>query len=338
MYEMLDGNVRCCVCGRRCVIAVGKTGFCGVRKNVDGKLYSLVYGKACSTAIDPIEKKPFFHFAPGTRSLSVATVGCNFRCQYCQNYLISQEYGKIGGEDLSPEQLVKLAKASLCDGIAYTYTEPTIFYEYCYDTMVLAETSLYNVWVTNGYMTPEAVHKLAAHLDAANVDFKGDARFYRKLCGVPDIQPLYDCLKTLVKHEVWVEITNLLIPGWNDRPDQIQELVSWVRDNLGPKIPMHFSAFYPAYKMLSAKPTPVETIELAIRIAKDFGMYYVYSGNVPGHKNESTYCHSCGRLLIKRFGFTVKGFEFGRDMRCPECGKEVILAGKRWIPENLFKT
>ncbi|RLJ02116.1 MAG: AmmeMemoRadiSam system radical SAM enzyme [Candidatus Aenigmatarchaeota archaeon] len=337
LWEKVDGEVRCNVCGRRCIIPEGKTGFCGVRKNIKGRLYSLVYGKACSTAVDPIEKKPFFHFAPGSRSFSVATVGCNFRCDFCQNWMISQFTGEVKGTELSPKDLVTMALNNHCEGMAYTYTEPTIFLEYAYDTMLEAETKLYNVFVSNGYMTKETVKLVAPHLDAINIDYKGSEIFYRKLCSVPGVEPIKETMIEMKRRGVWVEVTNLIIPGYNDDPYHIEEMAKFIYQKLGPETPLHFSRFHPDYKMLDVKITPLETIEKAIRIAKDVGLYYVYSGNVPGHINENTYCYNCGELLIERDGLRLTGFNLGEDLLCPNCGSEIHIQGKRWIPENLFK-
>lgn len=338
LYNKLEENkVQCKVCGRRCLIEEGKRGFCNVRENRKGKLYSLVYGKAISTAVDPIEKKPLFHFAPGTRALSLATVGCNFKCKFCQNWGISQEYGGIHGEEHSPEDLAEMARNYKCEGIAYTYTEPTIFLEYAFDTMRKSETDLYNVFVSNGYLTEETVEKLSPHLDAINIDIKGNEKFYREMCGVPEMEIIKNAAKKLKKKNVWVEITNLIIPGWNDEEYQIEKLVEWVRDNLGEETPLHFSRFHPQYKVKDIPPTPVETLEKAIQIAKNKGMYYVYCGNVPGHKSESTFCPNCGELVIKRKGFRIETFKIEKDLRCSSCGREIDIKGKRWVPDNLFK-
>lgn len=339
IYDKLEGDkVKCGVCPRRCVIEDGERGFCNVRENQDGTLFSLTSGKAITSSIDPIEKKPLFHFAPGTRALSVATVGCNLRCDFCQNFRISQEWENIKGKDLTPEDLATKARNYRCSGLAYTYTEPTIFLEYAYDTMLQAETQLYNVFVSNGYMTKETVNQIGAHLDAINVDIKGGASFYREHCNVPDTQPIYDALKEMKEHNVWIEVTNLIIPGENDKDSDIRELVKWVKNNLGKETPIHFSRFHPQYRMKDKKPTPVETLERAMEIAQEEGMYYVYCGNVPGHEGESTYCHNCGQLLIKRSGFSIVDCKVEKNLRCPNCGAELHLAGENWIPDKLFKS
>ncbi len=323
------GAVDCRLCGRLCKgIRPGKSGFCGVRKNVSGKLYSLVYGKACSAAMDPIEKKPLFHFAPGTACLSIATVGCNFRCLHCQNWEISQGYGDIGGEDLEPARIVDIAKRQGAKGIAYTYTEPTVFYEYAYDTMRLAKKAgLYNVWVSNGYTSPEAIDRMSSCLHAVNVDVKGNDEFYRKVCMAPGLQPVYNALLAYKKAGVWIEVTNLVIPGYNDNSRDIKQMVLWIKENLGADTPLHFSAFFPNHKMNDTAPTPTKTLEMCHRIARGEGMRWVYLGNVPGSAYESTRCWKCGKELIKRVGYSV----MSRKERCDGCGTEVPIAGHEWL-------
>ena len=323
------GAVDCRLCARLCKgIRPGNAGFCGVRKNVDGKLYSLVYGKACSAAADPIEKKPLFHFAPGTMCLSIATVGCNFRCLHCQNWEISQGYGEIDGKDLEPEKIVELAKKQGMKGIAYTYTEPTVFYEYAFDTMRLArKEGLYNVWVSNGYTTPEAIKHMAKLLDAVNVDVKGNDEFYKKVCKTPGLQPVYDALLAYKEAGVWVEVTNLIIPGYNDNEKDIRGIVRWVHENMGPDTPLHFSAFFPNFKLTNVDPTPPKTLERAYKIARDIGMRWVYMGNVPGSSYESTTCPKCGKEIIKRVGYSIATY----GDRCKKCGIKVPIAGTKWL-------
>ncbi|MFP4116286.1 MAG: AmmeMemoRadiSam system radical SAM enzyme [Candidatus Aenigmatarchaeota archaeon] len=338
VYEELDdGKVRCGVCPRRCVVDEGERGFCGVRENQDGKLISLVYGKAVSSNVDPIEKKPLFHFAPGTRALSIATVGCNLRCDFCQNFRISQDWEKISGKDMMPEDVIEEANRYRCQGIAYTYTEPTVFMEYSYDTMVEASPELYNVFVSNGYMTEETVKRIAPRLDAINVDLKGSEDFYREHCGVPDSEPVFSALKKLSEHDLLIEVTNLVIPYINDSEEEIRERVRWIKENLGRDTPVHFSRFRPAYKLTDKPSTPVETLERAVEIGKEEGLYHVYCGNVPGHKSESTYCPKCQNLLIKRHGFSVQEFKLTEGMRCYNCGEEINIGGEPWIPDKLFK-
>lgn len=338
LYEKLGNKkVRCNICSQRCELSPGQRGLCGVRENINGKLYSLVYGKAVSVAIDPIEKKPFFHFAPGSRALSVATVGCNFKCKFCQNWEISQEFGEPYGEKYFPKDLVKKAKAWRCGGIAYTYTEPTVFYEYVYDTAKEAQTELYNVLVTNGYMTPEAIKKIAPFIDAANVDLKGDYLFYKKYClGTKGDEPVKRTLIEMKKNKIHTEITTMLIPGLNDSEAFIANMSEWIVENLGENTPLHFSRFYPHYKMTDRPITPVETLEKAREVARGQGLQYVYIGNVLGHKYENTYCPACGKLLIERHGFTIKKFNIDKNLRCINCGEKIPIGGKNWIPKELF--
>lgn len=339
VYEKLgDNKVKCGVCPRRCVIEEGERGFCNVRENQDGTLYSLVYGKAVSSTIDPIEKKPLFHFAPGSRALSVATVGCNMKCDFCQNFRISQTWSKIRGNKLMPEDLVRQAFNYDCSGIAYTYTEPTVFLEYAFDSMMKAETQLYNVFVSNGYMTQEVITEIAPHLDAINVDIKGNRDFYRKHCQVPHPQPIYDALKEFKEHNVWIEVTNLIVPDENDEEKDIRKMVNWVKDNLGKETPLHFSKFHPHHELTEKPSTPLSTLEEAMDIAREEGMHYVYCGNVPGHKSESTFCPTCGQRVIKRRGFSIEEFKLGKNLRCPNCGTKIDIAGESWIPDKLFKS
>ncbi len=331
LYEKLSQDkVKCDLCGRRCIIADGKVGFCLVRKNDGGRLHSLVYGKACSACVDPIGKKPLSHFHPGALVMSIATVGCNFRCRFCDNWVISQER-EIGGSDFPPERVVEAAKETGCHGISYTYTEPTIFFEYAYDTAVLAhKEGIFNTFVTNGYMTPEAVRLIAPVLDAATVDFKGggDPEFYRSFCGVPSVEPIYEALKEMKERGIHVEITNLVVPGIGDSLDGIRELAGWVRDELGKDTVFHLLRFHPNYQVTDIASTSVKTLEQACEVARDVGLRYVYMGNVPGHKYENTYCPGCGELLVKRFSFDVVKWRLTKDMRCPECEEKIAIKGE----------
>jgi len=323
LYERLDGKrVKCNLCSRRCLILDGKRGFCGVRENREGVLYSLVYGRCASWAIDKIEKKPFYHFFPGTDSFSFATVGCNFRCLHCQNWEISQAK-EIFGEELSPQQIVQLAKRYRCHGIAYTYTEPTIFFEYAYDTAELArKEGLYNVFVTNGYMTPETIKEMK-NIDASRIDLKSmNDKFYREICSAT-LEPVLNSIKLLHK-KGHIEIINLVIPTKNDSDEELKELAKWVAE-LDKDIPLHFTAFYPANKMLDVPPTPLKTLEKARKIAMEEGVRYVYTGNVPGHEGENTYCYNCGELLIERYGFNILKYNITDDKRCPKCGKNIKI-------------
>lgn len=328
LYErQADDTVRCTVCPRRCVIPTGKRGFCGVRENRDGRLVLTVYGEAVASHVDPIEKKPLFHVAPGARVLSIATRGCNFACDFCQNYRIALEHEGVRGESLPPERLVERVGREGLDGLAFTYTEPTIFLEYALDTMRQSPGGSLNVFVSNGYMTREAADLVGPHLDAINVDLKGDADFYRRRCSVPDPEPIYDALERLAAHDVFVEVTNLVIPGENDDEETVRERIRWVRDHLGADTPVHFSRFHPDYRMRDVPPTPIETLERLMDVARDEGMRYVYCGNVPGHESETTYCPDCGDPVIVREGFAVREKHLGPDHTCANCGATIPLRG-----------
>jgi len=321
-YENINGKVRCHLCNHHCVIKEGKRGICGVRENRYGKLYSLVYGKSVSVGVDPIEKKPLFHFYPGTSSYSFATVGCNFHCLHCQNWEISQmskgKGGKIIGDELAPERIVSGAMRASCMSIAYTYTEPTVFLEYAYDTAKLAhEQGIKNLFVTNGYTSAEAIKEIAPFLDAANVDLKSfDEDFYHEVCGAK-LQPVLDNIRLYKELGVWVEVTTLIIPGYNDDEDQLKEIAEFIK-SVGDEIPWHITAFYPAYKLLDVPPTPVESLRMARDIGIQVGLRYVYEGNIPGEGGESTYCSSCEELLIERSGFYIKRNKLV-DGQCPKC-------------------
>ncbi len=329
-YKKLAGKkVQCQLCPRFCTVAEGKRGFCGVRKNIKGKLYSLVYGKLCSINADPVEKKPLFHWSPGTSCLSICTVGCNLDCQFCQNWTISHPPGKeILGEEITAERVIEITKENNLPGIAYTYTEPLIALEFYLEVMKLArKAGLYNVWVSNGYTNPEPAKKAAKYLDAINVDLKGDIKFYQKLCAVPNEDPMKKALKIYKKNGVWIEVTNLVIPGYNDKKEQVEKLVLWVKENMGTDTPLHFSRFYPHRKMTDVSPTDVKTLEMAVRVAEKAGMNYVYLGNVPGHPKENTYCPKCGTVMIKRSGLMVNSIK----EKCPKCNTKIRIAGRRWL-------
>jgi pyruvate formate lyase activating enzyme len=326
------GYVRCNLCARRCIIAPGRFGVCGVRKNLDGTLYTLVYGLLTAMNLDPIEKKPLYHFEPGSSVLSISTVGCNFYCSFCQNWEISQSRLERGlyGHYVDPEVLVEKAVEVAADGIAYTYNEPTIFFEYMLDVAKLAKKrGLYNMVVTNGYFTPEALRELGPYLDAATVDFKGggNPEFYRKFMSVPDPSPIYDAILEMKKHGVWIEITNLVVPRVGDKPEDIKKLARWVADNLGPETPFHLLRFHPDYKLANLPPTAVQTLERLADVAKNEGLKHVYIGNVWGHPLENTYCPSCGLLLVERRGFYITKWRITKDGKCPQCGYKVNIRG-----------
>ena len=331
LYERADNKkTKCHLCARKCLINDGGTGFCLVRKNDGGTLYSLVYAKAISACVDPVAKKPLSHFNPGALVMSVATVGCNFRCQFCDNWMISQ--GKeITGHHFPPEEVVKATRDNGCQGISYTYTEPTIFFEYAYDTAKLAKhVGFFNTFVTNGYMTPEAVKTIAPYLDAATVDFKGgaDPDFYKSFSSVPSVEPIFEALKEMRRNNIHIEITNLVVPKSGDSIERIRQLATWIRDAIGKDTPFHLLRFHPDYQLTTMSATPIETLEKACIAAKEAGLDYAYIGNVPGHPYENTYCPSCNELVIKRYSFEITKWNLTKDMRCPVCGHDIPIKGK----------
>jgi len=323
------GRVHCRLCNFHCRIAEGKLGHCHVRKNIGGKLYSLNYGKLCAANPDPIEKKPLYHFQPGSRSFSIAAVGCNFRCEFCQNWQISQaalETGRIDGEAASPEQIFTAAVRTRCKSIAYTYTEPTIFMEFCNDCARPARLKgLANVFVSNGYMTRDAIDFAGDWLDAINVDLKAFSdEYYKRLCG-SRLQPVLDSIAYIAKQtRIWIEITTLLLPGQNDSEEELKKLADWLVTEAGPDVPWHISRFYPQYKYTDSAPTPLESMQRAERIGKAAGIHYVYLGNVAGTASENTYCYNCGRTLIERMGYQIAANHI-KDSKCPQCG--TLIAG-----------
>jgi len=327
LYTKLDkGLVRCALCAHRCTMKPDRLGICGVRQNVEGTLYTLVYGQAIAVHVDPIEKKPIYNFLPGTRSFSIATVGCNFRCVFCQNADISQaprEGLSPSAEDFPPGQVVAAAKRYACDSIAYTYTEPTVFFEYAYDAAKLAhQEGIKNIFVTNGYMTLEALEEISPYLDAANVDLKSfsDA-FYRRVCGAR-LQPVLETIEAMHQRGVWVEVTTLLIPGLNDSDDDLRRIAQFVHE-VGPDIPWHISRFTPRYKMRDKPTTSIERIHRAAEIGREQGLRYVYVGNVPGDLHENTLCPSCGEVVIGRIGYHTTLHLEGN--RCASCGQELAV-------------
>jgi pyruvate formate lyase activating enzyme len=326
LYERRDdGKVHCYLCNHHCVIASGKRGICGVRENNNGTLYTLVYERLITANVDPIEKKPLFHLQPGTRAFSVATVGCNFRCLHCQNHEISQislRGGEISGDRVPPRELVAMALRYDCASIAYTYTEPTIFFEYAFDTAKLSsERKLRNCFVTNGYMTMEAIDMIAPFLDAANVDLKSYSdTFYKDICGA-NVAPVLEAIRGLKDRGVWVEVTTLIIPTLNDSDDELRNIARFI-SSIGREIPWHVSAFYPSFKMLDKPRTPPETIHRARQIGLDEGLRYVYTGNIMCGEGEDTYCHQCHSLLIGRRGYHISENRV-RHGACPVCGATI---------------
>jgi pyruvate formate lyase activating enzyme len=320
-----EGKVKCYLCSHRCIISPGKRGICGVRENRGGKLYTLVYGRAISYNIDPIEKKPLYHFLPGTRSYSIATVGCNFRCLHCQNWEISQmpreRDGEIAGLDLPPEEVVRQAAQYDCASISYTYTEPTIFAEYAVDCAKLAQKKgIKNVFVTNGYITPEALKEIAPFIDAANIDLKGfTEEFYREVCGAT-LKPVLESIKLYKELGIWVEVTTLIIPGYNDDEEQLRGIARFIK-SVGEEIPWHVTRFHPDYKLMSTPSTPSDTLRKARDIGKEEGLLYIYIGNILG-EGENTQCYNCGELLIERHGFDVLKYRIVKG-KCPKCGVKI---------------
>lgn len=321
-YESLENKkILCNLCPHHCIISAGKTGICKVRKNIDGTLYSLVYAKPITQSADPIEKKPLFHFHPGSKSFSIATVGCNMHCLHCQNADISQVKKDIfPTEKVSAEEIVNAAKKSGSKSIAYTYTEPTIYYEYAYDIAIKAhEKDLKNVFVTNGYIEKEPLEKIAPFLDAANIDLKGMTEdFYTNICGAK-LQPVLDAIKHYYDLGIWIEITTLIIPDYNDDTDTLTKIAEFIA-NLDVSIPWHVTGFYPTYKLTDATPTPVSTLQRAVEIGKKAGLLYIYQGNRGA--GENTFCPQCGKELITRSGFFVSK-NLTEKGKCPSCNASI---------------
>lgn len=329
-YKKLDGKrVQCLNCPHHCVLKNNETGFCRVRRNINGELFSLVFGNPCAVHIDPIEKKPLFHFFPGTTAFSIATVGCNFRCKYCQNYSISQ----VGPDEtenynLSPDELIKNAilyrKKYNISTIAYTYTEPVVFFEYMLEIAKVARKNNFkNMFHSNGFIEEEPLKEIINYLDAANVDLKFFNEKNYKEISSGSLEPVLRTLKILKENKVHLEITNLVIPTLNDNMEEIKNMVLWIKNNLGEDTPIHFSCFFPTYKLTNLPPTPVSTVEKARDIAIKEGMKYVYMGNVPrGHPGENTYCPNCKELLIKRWGFDVQQNKI-KNGKCPKCKTKI---------------
>jgi len=320
-----ESKVQCGLCRHTCIIAPGHRGICGVRENRGGTLYSLVYDKVIARNIDPIEKKPLFHFMPGSRSYSIATAGCNFRCQHCQNADISQlprdRDGMIVGEGVTPRAIVDAAIKSRCASISYTYTEPTVYFELAYDTARLAaEAGLKNVFVTNGYTSVEALTTIKPYLHAANIDLKGFTDdFYKTICGAR-LQPVLDAITLYKELGIWIEITTLVIPGHNDSEKELAAIARFIR-SLGEDVPWHVSRFHPTYKLISEPRTPLETLKRARQIGLEAGLRYVYEGNVSG-EGEDTICWNCNKTVIERVGFALEknNIEAGK---CGYCGAAI---------------
>ena len=324
-YEQLDHDmVRCLLCPHQCIVAPGGRGVCRVRENSDGRLYSLVYGHPCTIGKEPIEKAPFFHFLPGATRITLATAGCNQACKYCQNWELSQSRPEdLPAYDLSPADVVAIAEREKAPIICLTYSEPVVFYEYVCDIARLARPKgIRTAVVTGGYINPEPLRELCGLVDAIKIDLKGFSDdFYRDVCG-STLAPVMEACRIVHESGTHLEIVNLVVPGLNDDTATIRRMCRWVRDSLGPDVPLHFTRFSPAYRLVNAPPTPVATLERAAAVADEEGLRFVYVGNVPGHKRESTFCPACGSTLVARHGYSVKATEIVNG-RCRFCDTEI---------------
>jgi pyruvate formate lyase activating enzyme len=316
-----DNKVQCELCSHRCLVKTGSRGLCGVRENRQGQLFSLNYAKAIAAHLDPIEKKPLYHFLPGSDVFSIASAGCNFRCNFCQNWQISQitkgKDAKIIGEYFPPQEVISLAIKHQAQSVAYTYTEPTIFFEYAHDTAKLAQQqNLKNVFVTNGYQTDKAIKLMSGLIDAVNIDLKSfNNDYYQKVCGA-SLKPVLNSISKMFEEGIWVEITTLVVPGQNDSEKELKQIAEFIAD-IDENIPWHISRFFPTYKMTNSIATPIPTIEKAYQIGKEVGLNFVYVGNVKKDEASNTYCPQCSSLLIKRTGYMVQNLLEGDT--CPQC-------------------
>ncbi|MHC1724807.1 MAG: AmmeMemoRadiSam system radical SAM enzyme [Syntrophobacteraceae bacterium] len=319
-----EGRVRCELCPRLCETSKGERGYCRVRENRDGKYYSLVYGNPCAVHVDPVEKKPFYHVLPDTTSFSIATAGCNFNCKFCQNWEISQASPEDTlNYEISPEQVVEKAMQSRCASIASTYVEPTIFIEYMIEIGRIAKQKhLLNVMHSNGYINPAPLDDLCSVLDAACIDLKGFTQDYYGSMTEGTLEPVLATLKTLRRRGIHTEIVTLIVPGRNDDAGRIRAMCRWILKELGPEVPLHFSRFYPLYKLKSVEPTPVSTLEAAWSAAREEGLNFVYIGNIPGHPAENTICPQCRQIVIERIGYRVKKLSI-KDGKCAGCGRVI---------------
>jgi len=323
LYEKLDNKkTKCNLCRHECTIKQGKRGICGVRENIDGILYTLVYDKVAAKGVDPIEKKPFFHFYPGSKAFSIATMGCNFACSHCQNSTLSRspaDHGMISGESMAPDEIVRAAIDNRCKSISFTYSEPTVFAELAIDTAKLAKTKgVLCTFVTNGYQSSALIKELTGLIQGANIDLKSFSKeFYKKVCNA-NLKGVLDTVKRMYDAGVWIEITTLLIPGLNDDPFEIEALAKFIYD-IDPEIPWHISRYHPSYKMHDHPPTPVAGLAKARTIGMDAGLHYVYTGNVPGDEGENTLCSNCKTVVIHRVGYTIRA-SFLENGCCSMCG------------------
>lgn len=319
-----DREIECELCPRVCRLGDKERGYCGVRENQGGTYYTLVYGKACSLNIDPIEKKPFFHFLPGTNALSVATAGCNVNCKFCQNWEISQvRPEQVDNTDLPPEVIAAQAERYACPSIAYTYTEPVVFYEYMYDTAVEARRKrVRSVVVTGGHIKPEPLRDLLGVVDAIKIDLKGFSQDFYTEYVRGELKAVLEAIRTVAKSKIWLEIVYLVIPTLNDSLKDIREMARWVKNEAGDRVPLHFSRFQPLYLVKNLPPTPVSTLEAARDTALEEGLRFVYLGNVPGHPGENTYCMNCRKAVIRRTGFRIEDIQL-KGGKCKFCGTPV---------------
>ena len=325
LYESIDNNkIRCQLCAHNCKLKEGQIGLCGVRKNIKGKLFSLNYDKVVAIHSDPIEKKPLYHFLPASTSLSVATMGCNFKCEFCQNHSISvvENENQLNGESINPEQLVDLALKKNSESISYTYTEPTIFFELMLETAKLAkENNIKNVMVTNGYMSRKALEEISPYMDGANIDLKSFSEdFYKKYCGAR-LSPVLDTIRGMKEHGIWIELTTLIIPDLNSDEKELEDLISFIR-NLDQNIPWHVSRFFPHHKLHDIEITETETIFNSLEKAKNIGLKHLYGGNIASNKWSNTYCPNCNSILIERNGYYTKILNFSRG-KCGTCGNSI---------------
>ena len=317
-------KVKCLLCPRECELSDGNRGDCRARMNIGGELKTLVYGKPCAVHVDPIEKKPLFHYLPGTGSFSIATAGCNLHCMYCQNWEISQrEPENTRNISLSPQEVVGEAVAAKCRSIAYTYSEPVIFFEYAADTARLAhKKGLSNVWVTAAYINPEPLKEAITFVDAANIDLKGITDKYYKTMSRATLKPVLDAIVTMKREGVWVELTNLVVPTYNDTEEDFSRLCGWIVDNVGKDVPVHFSKFWPMYQLKNLPPTPEETLTRARNIAMSKGINYAYVGNIPGHEGNNTYCPACNKIIIGRQGYSILEYNIAGG-KCKFCSHPI---------------
>ncbi len=336
--RVLDGEkktVECYLCSHRCHIKDGRRGICQVRENQEGVLYSLVYGKLISQNVDPIEKKPLFHLLPGSLSYSIATVGCNFRCSHCQNYDISQyprmHDGAVIGTSVTPEQVATSAQEYGCQSISYTYIEPTIFFEFAYECAQLAhERGIKNVFVSNGYTSPEATKKIAPFLDGNNIDLKAFTdKFYREVCGAK-LAPVLETIELMKELGVWVEVTTLVIPGWNDTDSELKEIARFIK-GIDPEMPWHVTRFHPTFKMTDRGATPSSTLQRARQIGIAEGLKYVFVGNIPGEDGENTICPKCGEKVVERMGFSIMSQNLANG-KCGNCGYSIAGVFRKSAP------